>query len=116
MRLIREAFPRISLRKPVLSSEGDQRNIERVTINVGLEHDGDAVSSAAMPDEPAFKGSWQPYSRERVRGDLDQEDVDFIKAACCRSEVTLRCLDDMVDQRHQIALDQRMTDQTHQLA
>ena len=115
MHLICAAFPRISLRKPVLASEGNQRDVKRVSLRINSEHDRKAVPTTAMSDKPAFKWWCKPHTGMRLGRDLGQKVVDLIQSSPSCGEVPLRRLYYMVDQCREITFDQRVSDQAHQL-
>jgi len=88
----------VSFRNPNLPSEGHQGNIQGVEFKAGLEHDGNAVASATVADEPTVKRRRKPHPGSWVRGDFFQMRVDLIKTSGCCGKVALRCLNDVVDQ------------------
>jgi len=109
-----KALSRRALGQPILSAESNKGHVKYRLQWIGFEDDCDALAPTTMPDKPSFQWRSQSHSGVWIRHDIGQKGVDFIETAACRVKVTARRLDDMVDQCNKIAVDQRVTDQTHQ--
>lgn len=104
----KQQWQRRSAFRPILPAEGNKGDLKNVARDVGVEHDGQAMTLAAMADQPSVQRASYTHARYRGCSDVVKEIAAFVKPTCGDIEVALREFDDMVHDPDQVALDQRV--------
>ena len=91
--------------------------MERIAVRPdAYEHDGQTMAASTMADQPSVQRWRQANAGHRVGGDVGDQVVDLIKAPAGGVEVPAGDVDDVIDQRSKVLVDQGMSNDVHQAA
>ena len=111
-----EGFPSLAFRHPVLTTEGNKCDKEAVLGEIRAEHDGKAMAASAMADQPSVERWRQSNSGQRVGGDVGDKLIDLIKVPSGSVEAPTGDFDNVINQRSEVLVDQRMSNDAHRAA
>ena len=83
---------------------------------IRAEHDGKAMAASAMADQPSVERWRQSNTGQRVGRDVGDKRVDLVKASPGSVEAPTGDFDNVINQRGEVLVDQRMSNDAHQAA